>query len=158
MKTSDRFNKAISALVQAFFNETLAKGSCTACAVGSIIAANIGATIEKKSFQCDMSLRPWIEVFATNGETGHNEINEDAYVGRAKVLIDSTGYSWQELSSVENAFEVNTKISFSRYRFLNKEQIMEDQYNGLMAVVDVLCNIEGIESNETKKLFEHSIQ
>lgn len=36
MKT--RFNKAIDALVHAYFTGTLAKGDCSFCAVGNIVA------------------------------------------------------------------------------------------------------------------------
>jgi hypothetical protein len=31
---------------------------------------------------------------------------------------------------------------------------MSDQFNGLMAVVEVLCKFEGYDSSEYKKLFE----
>ena len=38
MKHSERFNKAISALVKGYIGETLAKGHCCGCAVGNIVA------------------------------------------------------------------------------------------------------------------------
>lgn len=43
---TERFQKAYDALVNAFFDGTLAKGTCKACAVGNIVGAACGATIK----------------------------------------------------------------------------------------------------------------
>ena len=145
MKT--RFKNAIDKLVYAFFNDELRKGSCKACAVGNI---------------CD-GKEDWMYVFMT-GTCGMQEIKECNYknylvlgslIYKPKIVIDETGYYWKELARVEKAFELNTKIRGSRYHNHTKQEIMQDQYNGLMAVVDVLCDIEGYNSKEYKKMFEY---
>ena len=133
----NRFDRAISKLVKAFFEGDLEKGDCARCAVGNI---------------CD-GRNEWGDVFYTALEG--QIIDIDNYFGLSKYVIDKTGYSWQELAKIENSFELNTEIHHNKYRRFSKSAIMEDQYNGLMAVVDVLCEIEGIESGETKKLFEY---
>ena len=135
---TERFNRAITKLVKAFFENDLAAADCRKCAVGNM---------------CDGE-GVWSNVFVTGIEG--QVINEDQYIGLAKEIIDKTGYSWQELARIEKTFEENTALSWSDYFWCNKSEIMEDQYNGLMAVVDVLCEIEGFDeevTNETKKLF-----
>jgi len=140
MKTSDRFNNAISALVKGFFNETLSKGSCTACAVGNICGG-------------DASLA---NVFMT--AWGQQDFYPHAYNGMTKDVIDATGYSWKDLAKVELAFETSSLIYGGDYHKHTKEEIMQDQYNGLMSVVEVLCKIEGIDTEETKEMFSYRIE
>lgn len=139
MKTSKRFNNAISKLVTAFFNDKLEKGICTACAVGNICN---GASY-------------WVSAFYT--VLGHQTINPENYKELTKETIDKTGYSWEELAKVEKAFECNTKIHGNSYYKFTKKQIAEDQYKGLMAVVDVLCEIENIDPKEYKDMFSYSL-
>lgn len=43
--TPKRFDKAFAALVAAFFNNTLAKGNCAACAIGNITASANGVKL-----------------------------------------------------------------------------------------------------------------
>ena len=147
----NRFETAINKLVKAFFDGTLAKGDCTKCAVGNI---------------CD-NKGDWSKVFMTTGYG--SDVNPELYINNVliksvlgiylvlnpKDTIDKTGYSWEELALVESAFESNTKIHATKYYKHTEKELMQDQYNGLMAVVDVLCEIEGIEATETKKLFEY---
>ncbi len=162
MKTSKRFNNAISALVKGFFNETLAKGDCSACAVGNIVGESIGytPTLKDPSFCEDRIFSPnshWADVFVS--VEGHGQmIREYNYEGQAKENIDSTGYSWKELAKVEEIFELASKIHYENYRRFTKEEILQDQYNGLMAVVDVLCEIEGIDTKEYKDMFSYKCE
>lgn len=157
MKTSDRFNNAISALVKSFFNETLAKGDCNACAVGNMCAAGLGITTSL-STNCGIEANGrWKSVFCTE-EDGVQNINPYNYEGEAKRAIDSTNYSWKELAKIEKAFEMATKIPIEKYEYRTKDDIIQDQYNGLMAVVEVLCKIEGIDTAETKEMFSYRIE
>lgn len=136
----DRFDDAIRKLTEAFFDGTLMKGLCSACAVGTI---------------CDGD-SSWARVFVT-GFGGEQCIYPAYYEGSTKYKIDRTGYSWQELARVEKAFEQNTTIDCEDYDKHSERSVMEDQYNGLMAVVDVLCEIEGHEEHTvvaTKAMFE----
>lgn len=175
MKTSKRFNTAIASLVKGYMNGTLAKGNCAACAVGNMVAGATGQTI-KKSEDFDgevdfdfvnvighVTTPSWQLVFATaSGDRRlsrkkRQEISMHYYKDAAQLQIDATGYSVQELADVEWAFEKATKIMFHDYhKKQDKRKIDEDQLNGLYAVVDVLCKIEGYDdtvAQETKNMF-----
>lgn len=149
-----RFNDAISALIKGYIHGTLAKGTCSACAVGNIVAKGIGCDIvvsHNDVFHWSNEECPlWPMVFVTGSL--QQFIHPENYVSDAKREIDSTGYTWQELARVEKAFEKNTKISFGIYKDVTPEEIDRDQLNGLYAVVDVLCEIEGIKEAEEYKL------
>lgn len=62
---------------------------------------------------------------------------------------ESTGYTYEEIAKIENAFEWGWDDKFG-------QETDDDGYLGLMAVVDVLADIHGIDlttREETKKLF-----
>lgn len=159
MKDKLRFDRAIKALVSAFFDGTLAKGDCAACAVGNMVAAGYGKKVfidDENEFYCPTHNQSWADVFISSLLGNHFEISN--YTGLAKENIDITGYSVLELSLVEIEFEKNTFIYIDEYCLHTKEQIMQDQYNGLMAVVEVLCEIEGIENvSEYKEMFAYKV-
>jgi N-acetylglutamate synthase/N-acetylornithine aminotransferase len=77
-----------------------------------------------------------------------DEYNDNINYGRLK---DLTGYSVEELAKIEFAFETNTKISFVNYFNSTEEQIMEDQFNGLMAVMDVMIELDDVKEGEKYK-------
>lgn len=145
-----RFENALRKLIHAFFNDELKKGECSACAVGNM---------------CDGS-SDWSKVFCTRQydqilqPSNYKNIVMLVYcVGAPKAaypkkVIDATGYTWRELAKVENAFERHTKIWGETYPTYTKDKIMEDQFKGLCAVIDVLCEIEGYDSEEYKPYFE----
>lgn len=144
--TRKRFDLAINALIGAYMKGTLAKGATCGCAVGNIIASANALTIEKQVGMWTWSngrLSSWDKVFSTHSN-GTQDINSGAYLGSAKEEIDSTGYSWQELARIEHAFECTTQIWFNKYAKLPIEVIETDQYNGLVAVFGILCELEGI--------------
>jgi hypothetical protein len=163
MKYPDRFNNAINKLVKAFFDETLTKGKCTACAVGNI---------------CDGS-KDWSSLFVTIPDTGVQYVANDGeivvrhmllgtftsliqnnFIGesvaqhrydKANEIINKTGYSKHELARVENAFETAEEV--------DGPYSLQSQFNGLMVVVDVLCDIEGINDPEPfKDLFKPKLE
>lgn len=144
----DRFKNAVDALVYSFFNDTLAKMSCASCAVGNMVAWSHGYKKQNISDSCAIigtyfSSYDWTEA-VWNGYEDDDEI----------LVISKTGYSAKELYRVEEAFEHATEISYLDYHSHSKSVIMQDQYNGLMAVLEVLCEIEGIEDpSEYKELF-----
>jgi hypothetical protein len=158
MNTSKRFNNAITALVRAFFNGTLAKGSCSACAVGNMIAFGMGKQIDldKYNYWKDGTRVTWDNIFCTSGANQY--FFSDSYIGEAKAQVDSTGYNPYELARVEKAFEGNSKIKIYEYPEHTQSEIMQDQFNGLMAVVGVLMEIEGIDKtvNDYRKPFEYT--
>ncbi len=142
MKTPERFNNAMKALIKGFFDETLMKGDCSACAVGNILN---GSYI-------------WNRLFYTNkyGIKERKPSSTETIV-EAIDLCRSSGYSVGDLMKVEYAFETNTVIDGILYSNRGKQEIVQDQYNGLMAVVEVLCEIEGIDTKEYKKEFEYAL-
>lgn len=164
--TTARFDKAYNALVQAFFNGTLAKGTCTACAVGNIVADAQGGEIKKvrNGFRCTTPNGFWGDVFHTQSHSilwGLFRINsqcveEDATVRDMAKIETLTGYTADEMAQIEYAFERNTLIKYSRYNKKREQSILEDQYNGLCAVVDVMLKLDGIADNGHKAKFrEH---
>ena len=142
MKNKELFTKTVNILVDAYFKNTLQHGNCAACAVGNIIACNMGIKF-RISAVCDGFYTwdglkvSWNKVFVT--PFNHQQHNEFNYEGEAKEQIDSTGYTWQELAKVEFAFE-------TAYEGKSEDDYM---FNGLMSVVDVLIEIH--EGNETEK-------
>ncbi len=150
MKTPERFDRALKKLIQAFFSDGLRKGNCSACAVGNM---------------CD-GKSDWRHVFMSSDHGQiiyvkayvNNYISPISSESNPKLVIDATGYSWQELARVEKAFEANTKIdgAFGYSADIHKKDIMEDQFNGLMAVVEVLCDIEGLNPEPYKIQFNYN--
>lgn len=151
---SKRFENAISALVEAFFSGTLAKGSCCACAVGNIIHKSFGVKpiIEGETYE---AIATYPSKCPVGGEWYEIVIGDNDNLGVGMEQINATGFSLQEIINIENAFEVNTTIGCGLYSKFSKSEIMEDQYKGLMAVVDVLCEIEGLDYKEYKELFAY---
>lgn len=156
---TQRFEKAYNALYNAFMNDTLAKGTCTACAVGNIVADAMGAKVYSQEdmnsirFLCSDDNYWWQRMFVTSSEGQKiRKISEDSNVKYLrKKILNLTGYTWRELAKVEKAFEENTKIPFDKYNHYTPEQIMEDQFKGLMAVMDVLIELDNIKQGSSYK-------
>ncbi len=150
-----RFEKAYTSLLNAFMNGTLAAGPCTACAVGNIIADAIGCKVEKldgvADFRCRDDNAWWSDVFITaGGEQKIYEIN-DTIENYRKKMFDLTGYRWYELAQVEYAFEKNTRIKNTAYDEYTEQEVMEDQFDGLMAVMDVLIKLDEVAEGQKYK-------
>ena len=192
MKHPERFTNAIDALVKAFFNDHLEKGSCAACAVGNIIAHCNNVKLEKHPYITGHGLptgynhlMDWKYLFCTiegkqykatkerllfpsllevNTRFFENmtEENKKHVVKKhtsANEVIESTGYDVDEMAAIEHAFETGSNIFVGDYGLHSKEAIMKDQYNGLMAVVDILCEIDNISEEdkaEVKEAFSYA--
>lgn len=157
------FNYTVNVLVKAYLNDELEHSVCSACAVGNIVANAIGtkprrlAKPEQRTigrhgfiqhirfdnylFENDEPVE-WPEVFMTCGDeqVWGNRIIPQSTLNKIK----ATGYSIQELAKIEYAFETAPC------------GVSEDEwmFNGLMAVVDVLAEIHGVdlEVKESAKL------
>lgn len=132
---TQRFESAVNKLIKAFFDETLTKGKCNRCAVGNICGS-----------------REWSLLFMTQVETGiqirHGlDVSKDfpKLYEEALDVINQTGYSPEELAQVEHVFETNTEFTALSYKDgkCTYEELIQDQFNGLCAVIDVLCEFEG---------------
>lgn len=153
----NRFNNAVTALVKGFFEGTLAKGTCSACAVGNIVAHSISVKPYIQSSRLELAEyykyenTHWVLLIGGCGFGGLSQI-------KARANILATGYNVEQLTDIEDAFEWATKYQFYKYSELPQSEIMQDQFNGLMAVVDVLMEIEGMNKAETdyRKYFEYT--
>jgi hypothetical protein len=137
-------------------NDTLASGTCSACAVGNIVADAMGGKVEKLNtllFDCDIDNEWWNNLFITSSnEQIISKLKDDSNVKHfRKKIFDLTGYRWNELAKVEYAFEVNTKIKHGDYDEHTEQEIMEDQFNGLMAVMDVLIKLDEVTEGQKYK-------
>lgn len=150
---TERFNKAYNSLVNAFYNGTLAKGTCKACAVGNIVADAIGikARVPKNTEEhITIDDNEYWDAIVFSSSAHNNKIEG------LKCVI-ATGYSGQELLLIERAFENNTDINWDEYNKSSEQDILEDQFNGLCAVVDVLLELDNIKPEEhyKQKFREH---
>jgi len=159
-----RFEKAYNALLKAFMNDTLASGTCTACAVGNIVADAMGGKVYvdvNGEYECDLNNSWWKNVFVTSRSgqtitTIKQDLNVKLY---RKRMFELTGYTWKELAKIEKTFERNTKIKYSDYDEHTEHEIMEDQFNGLMAVMDVLIKLDDVaEGQKCKDKFKAKLQ
>jgi hypothetical protein len=133
MKNQEKFDDTINILVAAYLNNSLMHRNCHACAVGNMIAAHLNITYDQNLKWIGRQVA-WKEVFVTFRYHPTQIKRPWAYTGEAKAQIDATGYSWQELSRLEYAFEKAAKGNTQE----------EHLFNGLMAVVDVLCQIHEV--------------
>lgn len=179
MIMTQRFEKAYNSLVKAYFENTLAKGICRACAVGNIVADAQGGTvqkvlvkrqiidwftgkptreIDKVEFTCNVNNHFWGAAFSTSGGVqSRTRSKEDADKINSE-LTKLTGYTLDEMAQIEYAFETNTQLQLSFYHNYSEQDILEDQFKGLSAVVDVMVELDGIENDNNRynnKFREH---
>lgn len=146
------FDNTVSILVKAYFDGTLEKDNCYACAVGNIVDASNGFTFERcdkggrkfkwsqfESLYSDSVRHPiWTDVFFMR-IYGKQEYRPENLKGKVKIQISNTGYTVNQLMAIERAFENSN-----------------DEFDGLMSVVDQLAEIHNIDlesKEEAKKMF-----
>lgn len=160
---TQRFKNATDALYEGFFNGTLAKGSCVACACGNIVAKAAGIKLIPNVFDYNFVIDHNYPGFPNWWDdrsplTIINTYNfKYAPSLRAKnMVLELTGYNAAEMAAIETAFEGNTFYDYEGYNLLTEQDILEDQYKGLVAVFDVLMELDGIQQPEYKaKLNTH---
>jgi hypothetical protein len=161
---TQRFEKAYNALYNAFMNDSLAKGSCSACAVGNIVAAAQGDKVFQtktnqfgfRHFECSGNNSWWSYLFVTSDGAQERFKYGDNY-GLFPLedyeikLTELTGYTVDQMAEIEFVFETSTKIPYTEYDYHNQQEIMEDQFAGLMAVMDVLIKFDEITNGDIYK-------
>jgi hypothetical protein len=126
------YEKTVDILVQAYFNDTLMHNTCSACAVGNIIAANVGSEVIINSTYNRGAWIPKKEI------RWHEIIQLGRVVGYDKAIVSKmgkSGYTIYELAKIETAFE-NADAPNGK---IDRDDAW--MFNGLMAVIDVLDEI-----------------
>lgn len=121
-KTSERFTNAVTKLYNAFHENRLNAFNCKHCAIGNM---------------CN-NTNTWVNNWFTDTSGGCITQKFRNMTSPVKD-VKRTGYSTYELSRVELIFLKSFDISDERDG-KNKEQ----QFKGLCAVVEYLCELEGI--------------
>jgi hypothetical protein len=153
------FNHTVNVLVQAYLKNELEHSKCSACAVGNIVAEAIGTKPGRhpdvprcfmNSYFDDGRQTLWQAVFMTSD--GKQSIDLDLYDFGAKDRIDATGYSVIELASIEKAFELAPRPEIASPKHSPEYTLNEEwMFNGLMAVVDVLAEIHGVDLTQKEQ-------
>jgi len=151
-----RIQNAIDIFLDAINNGTLAAGTCTACAVGNLVAAGIGYEIDKdfnsfvKLKNDTLKVKPnaaWMAAFSSSREAIIGYTKEDGLKN-----IEATDFTLEEILKIERAFERNTRISYGRYYEFSKKEIRADQIKGLEAIVKVMLTFDEQKEN-VKEIF-----
>ena len=152
MKNQDLFNRTIGILVKAYQNDTLVHSDPCGCAVGNLVAANMGLNIsinhETGRATTNGGRRAnssWYDIIDCSfGSPEIDMLNASKATLRQ---IYSTGYTAIQIGAIEYAFEHYMGRGF---------EIDKDGYLGLMNVVDTLMTIHeatDTEAEEAKQMF-----
>lgn len=125
-----RIKRAIDVFLEAVESGTLGSGKCTICAVGNLCAGD----------------PLWSWGFITS-DGWQSVCKEGMETDEFKRAIAKTEFTAKELMAIEFAFETNSKISSFEYDSYTKEEIREDQINGLRAVVEVMMEFDDVQFN-----------
>ena len=167
MKREELYKRTVDILVQAYFDNTLQHGNCYACAVGNIVAGNMGIRFFKGKYGSACDINEYL-IWEGKKPTYCSADQKDDYrttitsvvctlrdgervelTENIKKQLLSTGYTLEELIEIENSFE---KVDF--------EAVSDDErmFNGLMRVVDALDKIhennDVVATQVAKKRFE----
>lgn len=150
MKNKELYDKTVSILVDAYMNDTLQHGNYCGCAVGNMIASNMGIQINNILKEDEDSEIEWIGVSDTDASQWLWLIYKDksCLINERLALrqIRSTGYSVEEIYKIEKAFEGSD-------RYYEEDEM----FSGLMAVIEALDiiheNTDTTLTNQTKKRF-----
>lgn len=137
------FENSVSVLVRAYLNDTLQGGNCYACAVGNLVADANGY----KYVPCSSALSDALALDVNHGRyessngdlDGGNwhsviswKLNHMTIQEKGNKEIESIGYTVEEVTRIEAAFE-DTQVW------------VDETFNALLAVVDVLAEIHGVD-------------
>jgi len=132
MKTTERFDTAVTKLYKAFSENKLDPMDCRACAVGNL---------------CD-NKNNWVSTIDSNfGEVARIKKN----------FNNQSSYSRQELAIIECLFLFGIKNMKQKYKFSNTKsknlvethpeytlEAKEENFLGLCAVIEYLCELDNI--------------
>lgn len=121
MKTPERFTNAVTKLYNAFHNGTLNAFHCKRCAVGSIVGGS-----------------EWTENWFT--DTAGGFLRQEFRNNQPIFEVLATGYSIKELAQLELVFLNEFDLEAGKRNGYDKE----NQFKGLCAVVEYLCELDDI--------------
>lgn len=129
------YKRTTDILYQAYFKDTLEHMNCYACAVGNLVAANMG-----KSFCIDQKAEEqkifWAGYEPYSGREGRKPSWHPLHTNKTQnPEILSTGYSVEDLCGIEEAFE---------YAHSHVESTETNMFNGLCAVLNILAEIHQV--------------
>ena len=144
---TERIQEAIDVFLDAINNGTLAKGDCSACAVGTLLAHGI----KKAGVNINSTL--WKYAFMTAIPSGKQKIDKDRFNDE---IFKYSKFTPAELAKIEYAFETNTSIPDWNYVLHTPTEIKQDQIRGLHAVIEVMKGMDDVEFN-TKEVFTDKV-
>lgn len=155
-----RVQKAIDIFLDSLNSNTLQHGTCTACAVGNLVAAGCGVQLFNRSdfiiADNDVFITPygsiditdWANLFITsdNGVQEKRELSRftPSDQKRLQALIDTTGFTIDELAEIEYTFETvarHTGVIFA-----------------LEAVVKVMMSFDEVDQSTVKEVFTNKAE
>lgn len=130
------FNETIDKLVTAYFNGNLEHGHCYSCAVGNICGDSVWSYwfFTTSVFNCGS---PFIRI-----QGNMRQLKQEDY---DKPFPERYPYNKDELGQIEFAFETAPEEG-------------DWEFNGLMAVVEVLQKIHQCDETETKQAKERFLK
>jgi hypothetical protein len=136
MKTTERFEKAVSKLYNAFHQNRLNAYNCSACAVGNICGGN-----------------EWVETEVMYSRDLVSLEGIKNFVDTPNIL--NTNYSALELAQVENLFMFGSRLEYGCKDIFTSSDKKERQFQGLCSVVEYLSELDNIPNPmDYSKLFE----
>jgi hypothetical protein len=163
-----RIQNAIDIFLDAINEGTLAKGTCTACAVGNLVAHGMGSKVVKENFftafrhyttKPDVPNYDWAYLFSTDSygqqrvRPGlHKALAEDPRYKKLRDAIEKIDFTIDELRQIEYVFETNTELTYDVYKHRTKEEVRADQIKGLEAVVKLMLTFDE-QVDDVKEVF-----
>ena len=123
MKVTKRFEESATKLYNAFNEGTLNAMDCTFCAVGNL---------------CNNETY-WSKLY--DEATGKDNIPDEVKVKKV------TGYNMNEINNIESLFMYGTIAGTTRL-WHPRDMTKENQFDGLMAVLNYLAELDNIQSIE----------
>lgn len=157
---TERVQKAIDIFLDSLNSNTLVNGTCTACAVGNLVAAGCGIKLyskgdfvfaENRDFITPygpIDIGNWSNLFITDshGYQQRNKISDfnPSHQKKLQALIDTTGFTIDELAAIEHTFETVAS---------HKGVIL-----ALEAVVKVMMSFDEIDQSTVKEVFTNKAE
>jgi hypothetical protein len=157
---TERVQRAIDIFLDSLNDGTLVAGSCAACAVGNLVAANCGVklysrldsdgdktvtteynTVFLPELGKPARLRSWVNLFCTsNHQTRGNIQDFDSDMQEEMLaIVNRTGFTIDELAEIEYTFE-----TVARHQGV---------IHALEAVVKVMMKFDEVDNSVVKEVF-----